>query len=68
MFVIFLNNLFKKLVIKPQFTYSVVSYCCAVTSTVSYIYTCIHSFLDSFPYRPLQSIEESSLCDTVGPY
>ena len=24
---------------------------------ISYAYTCIHSFLDSFPCRPLQSIE-----------
>ena len=33
-----------------------------------YVYTYPLSFLDSFPCRSLQSIEQSSLCCTVGPY
>ena len=33
----------------------------------SYTYTCIYSFQILFPYRSLQSIEQSSLCYTVGP-
>ena len=35
-----------------------------------YIYMCIYSLLDSFPIQVLSvdSIEQSSLCYTVGPY
>ena len=33
----------------------------------SYVYTCIYSFFSLFPYRPLQSTEQSSLGYIVGP-
>ena len=39
-----------------------------IAKWISYTYTYIHSFLDYFPYRPLQSVEQSSLCYTIGPY
>ena len=45
---------------------SCVSFCCTA-KWISYMYTYIHSFLDSIPYRLLQNIEYSSLCYTVGP-
>ena len=38
----------------------------SVTHTHTHIY--IHSFLDSFSYRPLGSVEQSFLCYTVGSY
>ena len=37
------------------------------TKWISYTCTCIHSFQVLFPFRLLQSIEQNSLCYTVGP-
>ena len=56
-----------------NFYWSVVDLQCCVSfrwkaKWISYAYTYIHPFFFkvSFPYRPLQNIEPSSLCCTVG--
>ena len=62
------NVLFKKIFIGVQLIYNVV-----LVSGAQQSESVIHMHISTlfqilFPYRPLQSTEQSSLCYTVGPY
>ena len=63
-----LNIYFKKFFVGVQLIFDVV-----LVSAVQQSESVIHTYISTlfqilFPYRPLQSIEQSSLCYTVGPY
>ena len=65
--------LFLKFILILNFYWSIVDLQCCVSfrcTTVNQLYIYIYPlfFQILFPYRSLQSIEQSSLCYTVGPY